>query len=291
MDQPPMSRNLYELMLPFGYHPKRHDIQTCIITCWAATRMQWVDAFLWRFKRRIVGAFAMCIGALLFVASCWGEGLVTITFDGYPWQPPGSRYGRTNYYELGTTFIGDFTRAFPPSSTSQPDNGTAYIAPTWPAMTCSRLDNLHFRLVSVDLAVYSSGFPDDPASFEGHRSDGSVVTTNFPVSGLTFQTYYFSSEFADLTNVLVRAGALDNLELQLPTIQPVLSIRSYNYHGDSWFVLQAQGTLGLRYRMEYTDFFPATNWITLATFESSFYKEIVTTNHPPQRCFRAVELP
>jgi len=30
MDQPPMSPILQWLTLPFGYHPKRHDIQVCI---------------------------------------------------------------------------------------------------------------------------------------------------------------------------------------------------------------------------------------------------------------------
>jgi len=255
--------------------------------------MQWVRTFYWKSGRRIAGTFAWSIGVFLFVASCWGEGMVTITFDGPPTQPAGSRYSRTNYAERGTSFVGDFGRAWPPFPADHlPDNGTPYLVPAWGPVTCTRFDGLSFHLVSVDLAVYSYVFPDDPARFEGHRSDGSVVTTNFPVSGLPFQTYYFSSEFDDLTNVLVRAGALDNLKLQLPTVQPVLRISTYHYRSDSWLVLEAQGTLGLRYRMEYTDFVPSVNWITLTNFESSFFQvEHVPTNLPPRRFFRAVELP
>jgi hypothetical protein len=252
--------------------------------------MQPVRTFCWKFSRKIVGVLAMISGFFL-VAQCWGEGTVTITFDGPPTYPPGSRYNRTNYAERGTGFVGDCGRAFPPSSTGWPDNGSAYIVPTL-GMSCSRFDGLSFRLVSVDLAGYSYVVPDFSASFEGRRSDGSTVTTNLLVSGLAFQSFYFSSEFADLTNVLVTAGALDNLKLQLPTVQPVLSLWSYHYYSDSWLVLEAQGTLGLRYRMEYTESFPSTNWITLTDFESSFFQvEHVTTNLPPKRFFRAVELP
>lgn len=253
--------------------------------------MHTVRTLSWKVSRGIVGALVMNSGLFLLVAQCSGEGIVTITFDGPPTHPPGSRYSRTNYAQHGTSFVGDCGRAFPPSSTLWPDNGTAYIVPPL-GMSCSRFDGLSFRLVSVDLAGYSEVVPDFTASFEGRRIDGSTVTTNFPVSGLAFGTFHFSSEFVDLTNVLVTAGALDNLKLQLPTVQPVLSLWSYHYYSDSWLVLEAHGTLGLRYRMEYVDSFPPTNWITLTNFESSFFQvEHVATNHPPQRFFRAVELP
>lgn len=39
MNQPPITPIRQKLTLPFGYHPKRHDIQTCIITC-SAMRAQ-----------------------------------------------------------------------------------------------------------------------------------------------------------------------------------------------------------------------------------------------------------
>lgn len=252
---------------------------------------------LLRFGRIPRSAPAVFLGFYLVFTQCRGEGIVNITFDRPPMQPPGTAYSATNYAERGTRFVGYFTRTGS-GSTNRPNNGTAYIQPTGiflptgaPA-TCSRFDGLTFRLLSVELAGYSSVVPDYTAMFEGHRSDGSIVTTNFDVSGLAFQTYHFASDFADLTNVLIAAGALDNLKLQLPTVQPVLSLWSYHYYSDSWIVLEAQGTVGLRYRMEYTDVLPPSNWMTLTNFESSFFQvEHVSTNLPPQRFFRAVELP
>jgi hypothetical protein len=256
--------------------------------------MQGLCKWFWKFGRKDFGWLAAMLGFFFLLAQCRGEGMVTITFDGSPTQPPGSRYSRTNYAERGTRFVGDCDRAFPPSSSLWPDNGTAYIVPAWQGMNCSRFDNLSFRLVSVDLAGYSTVVPDYTASFEGHRSDGSIVATNFAVSGLAFQTYYFSSEFADLTNVLVAAGALDNLKMQLPTIPPVMSIETYPYYYSiDWLRLQANGTLGLRYQLEYTDSLPSTNWTPLAEFESSFFQSlpISTKTNSAQRFFRAVELP
>jgi hypothetical protein len=256
------------------------------------TRMRQRSTFPSNFGRRDAVALAVILTSFFSLAQCREEGTITITFEGPPTQPPGTIYVATNYWERGTGFVGDFGRARPAGLLGWPDNGTTYIQPApWP-VACSRFDGLSFRLVSVDLAGYSDVVPDYPASFEGHRSDGSVVTTNFAVSGIAFQTYYFSSEFADLTNLLVSAGALDNLKMQLPSIQPLLSIGTYHYRSDSWVTLHAQGTLGLHYRLEYTDRYPTTNWITLTSFESSFARvEYVSTNIPPQRFFRAVELP
>src|SRR6266481_8197937 len=116
--------------------------------------------FICKFGRRDCTTLVAIFGCFCLLAPCRGEGFVTITFDGPPAQPPGSRYSRTNYYERGTSFGGGFTRAFPPSSAGWPDNGTAYIAPDVQGMSCSRSDGLTLRLVSVDLAGYSVVLPD-----------------------------------------------------------------------------------------------------------------------------------
>jgi hypothetical protein len=235
---------------------------------------------------------ALVLTVVFLCCRSWGERNITITFDGSPIQPPGSRYSRTNYAELGTSFVGDCDRAFPPQSPGWPDNGTAYIVPAWQGMSCSRSDGLSFGLLSVDLAGYSDVVPDFPASFEGHRSDGSVVTTNFAVSGITFQHYNFGSEFANLTNLLVTAGALDNLVTRVPSIPPVLKIGRYSYNSDSWMTLEARGTIGFPYRLEYKEDLATTNWITLTNFEASYFQvDHVTTDLPDRRFFRVVELP
>jgi hypothetical protein len=243
-------------------------------------------------RRREAVRLALVLTLGFLCCRCWADRNITITFEGPPTQPPGSRYYRTNYAELGTSFAGECGRAFPPQSQSVPDNGTAYIIPVWPGMSCSRSDRLSFGLVSVDLASYSEAFPEDPASVEGHRADGSVVTTNFPVSGLAFQTYYFSPEFTDLTNVLVTAGALDNLVTRVPSVPPTLTIGRYSYNSDSWMWLEARGTSGFLYRLDYAENVGTTNWTTLTNFEAYYFQDDhVTTNFPARRFFRVVELP
>jgi hypothetical protein len=243
-------------------------------------------------RRRDPVCLALVLTFVFLCCRCWADRTLAITFEGPPTQPPGSRYSRTNYAELGTSFVGECSRAFPRQYTAWPDNGTAYVVPVWPGMSCSRPDGLSFGLVSVDLASYSDVFPDDPASVEGHRADGSVVSTNFPVSGLAFQTYYFSPEFTDLTNVLVIAGALDNLVTRVRSVPPTLTLRISSYSGVSWLGLQARGTAGFRYRLESAENPAATNWTTLTNFEASCnWLEYFTTNSPARRFFRVVELP
>jgi hypothetical protein len=239
-------------------------------------------------------AVALVITFVFLWARCWGERTITITFEGPPTQPPRSIYGVTNYYELAMSFVGtgQYGRAHPAGLPGWPDNGTTYIQPEpWP-VACTRLDGLSFRLISVDLAGYSDVVPDYPASFEGHRSDGSVVTTNFPLSGITFRRYYFGPEFGDLTNVQVTAGALDNLVTRVPSVPPALKIGSYSYYTDSWMTLEARGTAGFLYRLEYAENLAATNWTTLTNFEAYYFRDDhVTTSFPAQRFFRVVELP
>jgi len=241
--------------------------------------------------RRYAVVLAALLGPFIGLDPCRAQGTLTITFDGAPIQPPNSSYAITNYAERGARFVGYFDRTGS-GSTNRPDNGTTYIQPTSPPVICSRVDGLSFRLVSVDLAGYSVVLPDYDASFEGHRSDGSVVSTNIAVSGMGFQTCYFPSEFSDLTNIVIRAGSLDNLTMQVPSIPPVLSMGAYHYRGDSWVTLDAQGTVGLQYRLEYTDTLPATNWLTFTNFESRFgWIEYVSRDMPPRRFFRALEVP
>jgi hypothetical protein len=200
----------------------------------------------------------------------------------------------TNYYELGMSFvqIDRYVRRNPAGDPGWPDNGTTYIQPEPSPVACTRLDGLSFRLMSVDLAGYSDVVPDFPASFEGHRSDGSVVTTNFAVSGISFQRYDFSPDFADLTNLLVTAGALDNLVTGVPSVPPTLTLATSSYSGVSWLGLQARGTAGFLYRLESAKNLAATNWTKLTNFEASCnWVEYFTTNSPAQRFFRVVELP
>jgi hypothetical protein len=247
-------------------------------------------------KRRV---FKTAVATLVILASvspfaqCCGEVIIPITFNGRS-QPPGSGILLTNYWERGTIFVGNFVYCQPPQGPGWPVSATALIQAPWPSVACSRSDGLPFRLVSADLAAYSDVSPGDGGSFEGYRSDGSVVSTNFPATGLTFQTYYFSSEFADLTNVLIRAGSLDNLVTAVPSIPLVLRASFYRYSITSGVNVSANGTLGVNYRLEYTDILSptnSTNWTTLTTFQSSGGYFVDLSKGPPRGFFRTVELP
>ena len=243
--------------------------------------------------------FPLALGIAFFLLTATqtkGEAAITITFDGYPIHPPGSRYSRDSYGERQTAFSGNCGRAFPPSSTGWPENGTAYASPSL-GMNCYRSGSA-FALHSVDLAGYSWVIPDFVASFEGMRSDGTLVTTNFAVEGLEFTTYYFSVEFGNLTNVSMKAGALDNLKLLVPTVQPVMTVTTrtdpYVYPYNLWTVIiLTEGTPGVRYRLEGADSLQAINWTNLIEFESgSYWYEFGSpTNRPMQRFFRVVQLP
>ncbi|HMP83190.1 MAG TPA: hypothetical protein PKA41_10865, partial [Verrucomicrobiota bacterium] len=110
------------------------------------------------------------------------------------WSPTGEGFGRERY------------------------SGTAHLAGAPPfSLSFKASDDSLFGIISVQLAGYNADLPDVPGSFVGHRSDGSTVRTDFPVSGFVFQTFYFGPEFNNLTRVDVLSfGSLDNLVVLIP---------------------------------------------------------------------------
>jgi hypothetical protein len=236
-------------------------------------------------------AILLALSLLIFATQCRGGQAITIGFEGPPIQPPGTGRVITNYAETGVMFEGFFDLAGS-GRADWPNNGTTYIQANVPAVTCRRFDKLSFRLVSVDLAGFNTSYPDFSATFEGVRSDGSVVTTNFSGSGIAFQSFNFSSNFTDVTNVLITADALDNLKMEVAAPPPDLHVRINSYNHTSWLTFSVHGTVGIHYRLEYTDVLSATNWTAFTNFVSSFAWSIdLPVTNPPQRFFRAVELP
>jgi hypothetical protein len=89
------------------------------------------------------------------------------------------------------------------------------------------LDGSDFSLVSVDLAEWSTGYPQ-PVSvhFVGFRRDGTTVTTDLLTDGIMdgtgplsdFQTLYFGPEFSGVYQVQIptMVYALDNLVVAIP---------------------------------------------------------------------------
>jgi hypothetical protein len=95
-----------------------------------------------------------------------------------------------------------------------PDNGTVYVqAALGESLAFGFNNGARFGVTSVDLAGYALAVPDFSVNFVGYFSDGSTVSTNFSGSGINFQTFYFGSEFTDLTHVQIPhdGWSLDNL--------------------------------------------------------------------------------
>ncbi len=194
---------------------------------------------------RCSGLINLCrawLGAAGFfwaMAQCLGQGTLHITFDGYPFQPPGTGAFVQQYFESGMWFrplgiVGPgngFIRNGG-GRVNSPENGTAYLQGSLgDSLVFSFLDASVFNLVSVDLAEYSTVVPDAvTVPFVGYRQDGTVVTTNFTTDGIIdgtgpladFQTFQFGPEFTGLTRVEIPTygWSLDNLYLSISIPEP-----------------------------------------------------------------------
>jgi hypothetical protein len=88
-------------------------------------------------------------------------------------------------------------------------------------------NNSVFRIISVDLAEYSTVVPDPvTVQFIGYYSDGSTITTSFTTDGVIdgtgpmadFQTFNFNQNWSGLTRVEIPTSgwSLDNLVVSVP---------------------------------------------------------------------------
>jgi hypothetical protein len=154
-----------------------------------------------------------------------GQGTIHITFDGPPLQPPGSIFGVAQYFEQGLQFrpipgTDQFGRAWTNLPSAWPNNGTPYvITGVGDSLMFSSSSGPMFGLVSVDLAAFSTGFPNYTVNFVGYRSGGGTITTSFSGNGIAFQTYYFGPEWlSGLTRVEIPnyGWSLDNLMVFIP---------------------------------------------------------------------------
>jgi hypothetical protein len=159
-----------------------------------------------------------------------------ITFDGVPFQPPGSASFVQQYYEadmwfrpLGVVGPGNgFVRVGAQPVPGRPDNGTSYLqAALGNSLVFSFLDGSVFNLVSVDLAEYSIVVPNAvTVPFVGYRFDGSVVNASFTTDGIIdgtgpiadFETFHFGPDFSGLTRVEIPTygWSLDNVAVSVP---------------------------------------------------------------------------
>jgi hypothetical protein len=171
--------------------------------------------------------------ATLFCAAAHGLAQGTVTFDGSPFQPPGTVYTIQSYREAGVWFApisvtGGFERQGSNPDYWWPDNGTAYVATALgDSLMFGMLDGSNFNLVSVDLAEWSTDYPEAVrVRFVGFRRDGTTVTTDLLTDGIMdgtgplsdFQTLYFGPEFSGVYRVQIPSIGyhLDNLVVAIP---------------------------------------------------------------------------
>jgi hypothetical protein len=113
-----------------------------------------------------------------------------------------------------------FDRAWTGRTAGWPDDGTpSILTGAGESLGCNFTTGSLFGLVSVDLASFSTGFPNYNVNFVGYYSDGSTITTTFSGSDINFQTYYFGSDWSyGLTRVEIpnNTWSLDNLVVAVP---------------------------------------------------------------------------
>src|SRR2546423_5611343 len=142
----------------------------------------------------------------LFLLSdpCLGQGTLQIAFDGPPDVPRGSGRVVQGYFESGFSFTvlpgSDGFVRWGGGGPNRPDNGSAYIQASLGDSLVFANGSL-FGVSSVDLAGYSTVVPDFSVDFFGYRSDGSIVSANFPDTGINFRTVFFGPEWSGLTRV------------------------------------------------------------------------------------------
>jgi hypothetical protein len=107
-----------------------------------------------------------------------------------------------------------------------PYNGTSYLQGVGDSVQFSFTDGSAFNLDSVDLAEYSTGFPNPlTVRFVGYFADGSTVAVNLTTDGVIdgtgpladFQTFRFQG-FDGVTRVEIPTSrwSLDNLVVAIP---------------------------------------------------------------------------
>lgn len=173
-----------------------------------------------RFIKIVFAAAALAIPAI-----CPGQGTLHITFDGPPYQVPGSGVLVQHYSEQGMSFrpipgTDGFVRTWTNMPPEWPNNGTPYLQATaGDSLMFSYQNGPSFGLISIDLARATIGFPDYTVAFIGYRSDGSTISTSLSGANIAFQTHYFGPAWLHgLTRVEVpnHTWSLDNLVVSIP---------------------------------------------------------------------------
>jgi hypothetical protein len=186
------------------------------------------------------------LGSALF-GVCAGRaaapvGAIKFTFEGPPVQAPETSYAINQYTESGFIFkpLGPIDSTPPyrlarvgPRVYARPDNGTTFLTlAKSDSLEVYALEGEHFRVVSADLAEYSTVFTQRTTiGFRGYKADGSQVTAQFVTDGkidasgpgVDFQKFSFPASFSDLVKMEATTVtfSMDNLVLDTKNIFPI----------------------------------------------------------------------
>ena len=157
---------------------------------------------------------------LCFLCKSWGQGTMTITFEGPPPQPPGTRSHLATYSESGMLFVDgpDALVRVGSGVAGVPDNGTTYLGTgVNTTATVSSLSGVPFGLSSFDVARFFGLLTPATLQVIGVRLDGTTITNNFTPRGSSFQTLQLGSGFVNLNTVFLTGGfAFDNVVVGIP---------------------------------------------------------------------------
>jgi hypothetical protein len=141
------------------------------------------------------------------------------------------------------------------NAANRPNNGTPHIAPLFlqKPLSIARVDGGVFHLHSVDLAEYSTVYPQPKGiTFTGVKSNSTTVSTTFTIDGVIdgtgpladFQTFTFPATFRDLISaqVTVDVYALDNLVFENVSVSPASAVMNTASAGAATLDLDAEGT-------------------------------------------------
>jgi hypothetical protein len=161
-----------------------------------------------------------------------GQGSIHINFD----RPPDGITSNTTYVVTSYSEAGMWFRSNPDfpgfawrgsDSPFWPTDGTPYLHAAAGQPLFFGFDNGSlFSLNRVSLAGYSTASPNIGVDFIGHRADGSTVTQNFQVQGITFAPHLFGSGWSGLSWVEINSPewVLDDLFVTAAVPEPSFSL-------------------------------------------------------------------
>jgi len=131
----------------------------------------------------------------------WGQGTLTITFDGPPAQTGQSVV--SSYVESGMHFespLNGFGRSQSGFLSGFPDDGTTYLQGSghggYNNVDANFIDGSTFGVESIDLAAFGGNSTNISAVFQGWLANGTLLTESISGLGIDFRMIDFGPEWS-----------------------------------------------------------------------------------------------